>query len=177
MKYVVMEDEGEEFLFSFPKNNLMVHADMAESINHLTGCKKENTREFYAAQTVSAGFVNAGGNCHGHSESLSLQSRPQDTALYQGERHYFVIALANHEYLITFPAHMDIDHKAVYDAVTTIKVHTSRNNWERKFRGAQVVSAGLIDTGMNCHGESESLGVTSRPEKDTALLKMQLCNP
>lgn len=38
----------------------------------------------------------------------------------------------------------------------------------------KVVSAGFINDKLKCHGHSHSLGINSRPEIDTALLKFNL---
>ena len=51
-----------------------------------------------------------------------------------------------------------------------------------KFRNFNPISAGFISFGINkqgnptcsCYGESISLGLESRPEKDTIIAKMQL---
>lgn len=80
MKYVVVKsDECGEQLFIFPKS--INHDDFAEPlsyIKHRAGHGANWERVF--RQPVSAGFTD-GVKCYGRSETLDLDSRPQDTAL------------------------------------------------------------------------------------------------
>jgi hypothetical protein len=77
MKYVVVESEAGEQLFTFPKN--ISHSAFAETLNHI---RHENGRAWRRVhkEPISAGFVQ-GGHCYGESETLKLQSRPEDTEL------------------------------------------------------------------------------------------------
>lgn len=77
-KYIILkgrhQDTGvdHELPVIFP--NIMVHKEVAESL-----CRHE---DFGFLQAVSAGFVSftpRGPECHGRSESLNLNSRPQDS--------------------------------------------------------------------------------------------------
>ena len=58
-----------------------------------------------------------------------------------------------------------IDHDRFAEVQSYIKV--GGHVWSREFRA--VISAGFTD-GQSCYGTSESLGVSSRPVEDTALL-------
>lgn len=79
MKYVCARGEdGNEEIFVFPAS---VHHDaFAEALmrmrNKTSGDWKRPRREI-----VSAGFVGADFKCSGHSETLNLYSREQDSAL------------------------------------------------------------------------------------------------
>ncbi len=80
MKYITTKtEEGKEEIFLFPRD---VHHDC---MNEMLGFIKNQTgrqweRVFRTA--ISAGFVDSNSQCHGHSETLKLKSRPtEDTAL------------------------------------------------------------------------------------------------
>jgi hypothetical protein len=81
---------------------------------------------------------------------------------------YIVVAVKGVEHIFTFPK--SVIHKNKMDAIGSIKVGMP---WVREYRSAVVVSAGFISNGI-CHGRSESLGVCSRGDEDTALLKASL---
>lgn len=81
MKYIVMKIEMRhgafEYAFIFPDD--VVHAEMAQSVvaplARMTGAM---------AKPVSAGFISMtteGWRCFGKSESLHLESRPEDNDL------------------------------------------------------------------------------------------------
>lgn len=70
------------------------------------------------------------------------------------------------EELFMFPS--DIDHDAMAEVLGYIKNQT-HGNWRRVFR--KPVAAGFV-SGGKCHGKSETLGLSARPE-DTALLAKQ----
>lgn len=82
-KYVVLSVEGEEFLFGFQKCTKMTHKAMAETLRHLRADfdGKGPEREFMLSDVVSAGFITPDGFCHDRSESLGIDSRPEDTGL------------------------------------------------------------------------------------------------
>ena len=69
--------------------------------------------------------------------------------------------------IFIFPKH--IDHDAFAESLQDMRNQT-HGNWSRQYR--TVVSAGFVDSNMNCHGRSESIGVSSRTD-DTILLKQQ----
>lgn len=71
---------------------------------------------------------------------------------------YIVIPRSGFEAMITFPEFMEHDDMA-------INIGFSKDD---------VISAGFIDDKLKCHHYSHSLGIDSRPEKDTALLKFNL---
>lgn len=74
--------EGNEEIFTFP--NSVNHDCMAEvlrGIKNQTWGVWERNRRF----PVSAGFVSEGRVCYGESETLNLHSRPNDTAILQGQ--------------------------------------------------------------------------------------------
>ena len=78
MKYIVTtQEDGTEEIFIFSKD--INHACMAESINHMRNQNHSGWRRI-SRTPLSAGFIE-GGKCVGMSESLHLNSRPQDTAL------------------------------------------------------------------------------------------------
>lgn len=81
MKYILFEVAVKKDLtlnipFVFP--NVLVHQDAAEHLQHLL-CMTFDTPE---VKPVSAGFFNTlTGQCGGRSESMGLESRPQDSDL------------------------------------------------------------------------------------------------
>jgi hypothetical protein len=82
MKYIVTCDkDGNEDLFLFPRS---IHHDaMAEMLMHIKNQTFGNWERVFR-EPISAGFVD-GSRCHGKSESLGLESRPEDTILL---KHY-----------------------------------------------------------------------------------------
>lgn len=72
------------------------------------------------------------------------------------------------EELFTFPNH--VHHDCMAEVLCYIK-NQMYGNWEREYR--EPISAGFIDSKGNCYGISESLGLASRPEIDTALFRSQ----
>jgi hypothetical protein len=80
---------------------------------------------------------------------------------------YIVLALGDVEEIFIFPK--SVDHDRMVEACEIIRFGDERN-WNRKYRNGQVVSAGFI-TNSKCHGRSETLGLNSRGDVDTALFK------
>lgn len=79
---------------------------------------------------------------------------------------YIVMALADKEEIFVFPR--TVDHDRMAEACEAIRFGDD-HNWKRKYREGECIAAGFIDGGI-CHGRSETLGLTSRGEKDTQLL-------
>lgn len=80
---------------------------------------------------------------------------------------YIVMGLGGAESIFVFPSHVDHDHMA--EAIGFIRFGRGRD-WERKYRmDGEPVSAGFVTDGV-CHGHSETLGLKSRGDADTALL-------
>jgi len=79
MKYIVMKDEeGKEELFTFPCS---VHHDaMAEVLGRIKNHTHGDWHRIFR-QPIAAGFISAGGQCYGKSETLKLSSRPEDSTL------------------------------------------------------------------------------------------------
>lgn len=82
-KYIVIKIDEIELLFTF--SALITHANMLEAVQSVKHGHNESwTRPYRMAVAVSAGFVFPSGTCHGRSESLNLNSRPDvDTKLLQ----------------------------------------------------------------------------------------------
>lgn len=80
---------------------------------------------------------------------------------------YIVIKTGGEEMLFLFPA--AIAHNHMFEAVTSAK-QGPHQSWSRPYRLAEIVSAGFVLNGR-CHGRSESLDVSSRPDIDTHLLE------
>lgn len=79
MKYIVVEFNGEEQIFTFPKS--IDHDRYWEGITAIRIGHNNWRRAYRDAEVISAGFVVCG-HCEGHSETLKLQSRGEvDTAL------------------------------------------------------------------------------------------------
>lgn len=83
-KYIVMQLEGEETIFTFPKS--VDHDRMHEALEAIRfGSDRNWGRKYREGEAVSAGFVD-GGECHGKSETLGLKSRGAvDTKLLKGQ--------------------------------------------------------------------------------------------
>lgn len=80
MKYIVARDsDGNEEMFIF--SNKIYHSCFAESIEGIRN-HDDNNWERVFRQPVSAGFI-VNGECTGRSESLDLDSRPQDTLIFK----------------------------------------------------------------------------------------------
>lgn len=80
MKFITTKDEnGIEELFAFPSR---IHHDaMAEMLGHIKNQTHGNWKRVHRTP-IAAGFVNASGQCNGRSETLGLDSRPQDSVLF-----------------------------------------------------------------------------------------------
>lgn len=72
------------------------------------------------------------------------------------------------EELFVFP--VAVPHDAMAEVLSRIKNQT-HGDWRRIHR--LPISAGFVTSDLVCHGRSESLGLSARPE-DTALLARQL---
>lgn len=64
----------------------------------------------------------------------------------------------------------NIDHDAYYEAMQYMRNKT-HGHWVRQYR--DIVSAGFVNSKLECHGRSETLDKDSRPV-DTPLLKVAL---
>lgn len=94
MKYIVANLDGADTIFVFSR--AIDHDRMAEAIEQIRfGSDRNWERKLFKGvaegKIVSAGFVSPNGECHGRSETLSLDSRgAPDTALlqdwYRGEK-------------------------------------------------------------------------------------------
>jgi hypothetical protein len=70
--------------------------------------------------------------------------------------------------IFTFPSR--INHDAMMLNLEGIR-NQMCGQWQRVFR--EPVSAGFIGSNGQCYGGSETLGLLSRPEEDTALWRTQ----
>lgn len=84
MKYVVVESEAGEQLFTFPKT--INHDRFAEILSNIREGYGREWKHIFRTP-VSAGFTD-GETCYGRSASLGLDSRPIDTALLKTEVPY-----------------------------------------------------------------------------------------
>jgi hypothetical protein len=81
---------------------------------------------------------------------------------------YIVVQLGEKESIFTFPR--SIDHDRMYESLEIIRFG-SEHNWTREIlKNGEAIAAGFIDNGR-CYGRSETLGLGSRGEADTALLR------
>lgn len=65
----------------------------------------------------------------------------------------------------------DIMHVNFFETIKLIKTYDETGAWQRKHAMAVCVGAGFVHKGV-CKGRSESLGISSRGQVDTALLRM-----
>ena len=73
---------------------------------------------------------------------------------------------AGEEEIFLFPD--TINHDDMADSLQSIKMSDGRS-WIRIYR--KPISAGFIDKSLRCFGRSETLGLKSRVDIDTVLLK------
>lgn len=83
---------------------------------------------------------------------------------------YIVYVDDNTEYLVSFPR--KIDHVLMAEAMENLRF--GGRIWHRN--QGEILAAGFIDSGK-CHGKSETLGIVSRGDVDTQLLKAGGCAP
>ena len=57
--------------------NVLNHDDMAKA-THRNMIRNYN---WTTVKVVSAGFINSNGTCHGRSETLNIDSKPEDTTI------------------------------------------------------------------------------------------------
>lgn len=88
MKYIVVEFIGlspkAEQMFVFPES--IPHDYMAEALAAIRHAPPNSMNAWsrYIPECVSAGFITSTGDCFGRSETLDLESRPdEDTELYR----------------------------------------------------------------------------------------------
>lgn len=83
MKYICTVDpNGEEEIFVFPRS--VNHDCMMEMIGRIKN-KTHGDWQRIRRKPISAGFVNNAGGCYGHSETLKLKSREQDTDILKDQ--------------------------------------------------------------------------------------------
>jgi hypothetical protein len=71
-------EEGAEEVFVFPKS--IDHDAMAEALEGIRNQTHGNWKRSYR-KPIAAGFVSEQWGCYGMSQTLDLQSRPEDTEL------------------------------------------------------------------------------------------------
>jgi hypothetical protein len=81
---------------------------------------------------------------------------------------YIAARLDNQEFIVIFPTFMNHDY--FWDAVKTTRFDIGVRDWERKLYKAELIGAGFIRDGK-CYGRSETLGVDSRGDLDSSLIK------
>jgi hypothetical protein len=83
MKYITTQQQDDkEELFTFPKT--IDHDAMAEILRHIKNRTHGQWERVYR-KPISAGFVDQNWVCFGRSESLGLDSRPEDTELLKSQ--------------------------------------------------------------------------------------------
>lgn len=80
---------------------------------------------------------------------------------------YIVFELNAKEMIFVFPR--EVDHDRMAEGCEAIR-WGGEHNWRRSLRDGEPISAGFITNGV-CHGRSETLGIESRGDADTALLR------
>lgn len=82
MKYIVLSNNKEELIFTFP--NSVMHVDMLEAVQtmRITLNSRDWERKFRYFECISAGFIDENNNCWGESESIGVEAREyEDTEL------------------------------------------------------------------------------------------------
>ena len=76
------EDDTTEEIFTFPDT---VNHDVMASLIEFMRPNLYGTFELVGRMPVSAGFIGYANTCFGRSESLNLDSRPQDTEILRAQ--------------------------------------------------------------------------------------------
>jgi len=85
---------------------------------------------------------------------------------------YLVAVLNSKEMMFVFPR--DVEHDRMWEALEAIRFGDD-HNWRRELQTeGSLVSAGFIDLMGYCYGTSETLGIGSRGDVDTALFQTQI---
>lgn len=86
MKFVCTKDENDkEEIFVFPKH--IDHDRFAEVLCHIRTDDARGQWQRMFRKPISAGFVSRTNKCFGRSETLDLDSRPEDTKILS-EQYY-----------------------------------------------------------------------------------------
>ena len=176
MKYIMVTHQDQAYAFLFDRNVVHMDAyDMAENL-YLVDALDYIFDELITC--VGAGFVNEQLQCHGRSETLSVDARSDEdtqilTDLFNNEANPMKYIVIEHEGKeLAFIFMNAITHKDMLENVRTMRVSKGhRGDWERCYRQAPCISAGFIQANGTCYGASESIGVSSRGDADTALVK------
>ncbi len=134
----------------------------------VTGRGMKPTPAYILARIIFQSSANIYKFCGARANSIPkfFSPTPADNR-QKAQMKYIVMALADKEEIFVFPR--SVDHDRMAEACEMIRFGSDRN-WNRKYRDGECVSAGFIDNGV-CHGRSESLDLSSRPELDTMLLR------
>jgi hypothetical protein len=81
---------------------------------------------------------------------------------------YIIISVQGEELAFLFPD--TVMHRDMLETVLTMRVSEGRS-WSRPYREAECVAAGFVSVEGFCYGHSESIGVDSRGEVDSAIIK------
>ena len=81
-KYFIINYQGTELMFTFP--HVIAHKDMLHSVRTMmVGHGRNWSRPYRDATLVSAGFMTNEAHCYGRSQSLNIESRPDDGELFK----------------------------------------------------------------------------------------------
>jgi len=87
MKYICLQHRQtkEKFIVAFDRS--LNHVDMAEVAARVKVYENSPPYSWNSGllSVVSAGFIDHKGSCHGRSESLQLNSDPEDTKIWLGQ--------------------------------------------------------------------------------------------
>ncbi len=86
------------------------------------------------------------------------------------KKKYIVIGTLEEEFMIVFPDTTTMFHSSVAESMEVLRKGGTCCG-ERAFDMPNIVAAGFIDSFDNCHGKSESLGISSRGDIDTKILE------
>lgn len=87
MKYIILKLEDKHYPFVFSKSlNHSDFCDIAKKTKmYPNGGSRNWERLLRNSVCVGAGFISKDGTCHGRSESLGIDSRPEDTKIFAEE--------------------------------------------------------------------------------------------
>lgn len=81
MKYIILQVEDKTYPFTFSKE--LNHSDFCDIVKRIkmypNGGHTHWEKKLARADCVGAGFISKDGTCSGRSESLNIESRPEDT--------------------------------------------------------------------------------------------------
>lgn len=179
MKYFCLaEKEQESSIFLFPKelDSKGIEEDITRGLRNQT---YGNWRRFQFEVLSLGNFTFFEGNIntpevtlHDFSETenvVDICKRSHDLIMKQltyDMKYICVSGEGDKEYIYVFPKY--VHHNAMEEVISHMRFVMESCQYEK------LLSAGFVNSKFECFGESETLHIKSRKDKDTKLLRQQL---